>query len=116
MNSEFGSPVHSGNGSPGGKAAKQLRLGGPKQRALRTQEEQAQNLQKERSIRKGLKLKMQKAEDDDNMKPLRSKGGKVLYRSIEKPLKLYAHGMRVVDITNPDVQKEMKNRYVLNTN
>ena len=45
---------------------------------------------------------MKKSEDDDTMKPLRYKGGKVLYRSIEKPLKLYAHGMRIVDITNPD--------------
>ena len=48
---------------------------------------------------------MKKSEDDDNMKPLRYRGGKVLYRSIEKPLKLYATGMRIVDITNPDNQK-----------
>ena len=46
------------------------------------------------------------------MKGIRYKGGKILYKSIEAPLKLYSHGMRVVDITNPNNQKLMRNKYV----
>jgi hypothetical protein len=50
------------------------------------------------------------------MRPLRYQGGKVLYRSIEMPLKLYSHGMRLVSNTNPNNQRELRNRYVMNTN
>jgi hypothetical protein len=46
------------------------------------------------------------------MKTKRYQGGKLMYRSIEKPLKLYSHGMRIVDITNPNNQKEIRNKYV----
>lgn len=71
---------------------------------------------RERVVREGLNIKMHQAEKEDDMKPLRYKGGKVLYRSIEKPLKLYSHGMRIVDTTNPNNQKEMRNKYVAKTN
>ena len=60
------------------------------------------NLERERIVRAGLALKIQKAEREDDMKPLKYRGGKVLYRSVQQPLKLYAHGMRIVDITNPN--------------
>jgi len=73
-------------------------------------------LARERVVREGLNIKMHQAEKEDDMKPLRYKGGKVLYRSIEKPLKLYSHGMRIVDTTNPNNQKEMRNKYVAKTN
>ena len=48
------------------------------------------------------------------MKTKKYKGGKVMYRSIEKPLRLYSHGMRIMDITNPGNQKEIRNKYVQN--
>lgn len=34
-----------------------------------------------------------------------------MYRSIEKPLRLYSHGMRTIN-TNPNNQKEIRNKYV----
>ena len=48
-------------------------------------------------MRAGLNYKLLKSGRNDDMKPLRGKGGKVLYRSLERPLKLYAHGMPNVD-------------------
>ena len=59
-------------------------------------------LMSDRKVRNSLHLKIQKSDQEDNMKPIKYKGGKVMYRSIEKPLKLYCHGMRIVDITNPN--------------
>jgi len=59
-------------------------------------------LMSDRKVRNSLNLKIQKSDQEEGMKPIRYKGGKVMYRSIEKPLKLYCHGMRIVDITNPN--------------
>ena len=73
-------------------------------------------LMTDKKVRQSLNLKIQKSDQEDGMKPLKYKGGKVMYRSIEKPLKLYCHGMRIVDITNPNNQKEIRNSYVQNYN
>jgi hypothetical protein len=74
------------------------------------------NALSDRKVRQSLNQKLQSSDFEHTMKPIRYKGGKVMYRSIEKPLKLYCHGMRIVDITNPDNQKEIRNQYVQNYN
>ena len=56
----------------------------------------------EREIRDTLNQKLLRSDNEETMKQMRYKGGKVLYKSIEKPLKLYTHGMRIVDSTNPN--------------
>ena len=48
------------------------------------------------------------------MRTKQYKGGSVKYLSIEKPLRLYSHGMRSIDITNQGKQKEIRNKYVEN--
>lgn len=42
------------------------------------------------------------------VKPTRYKGGKALYKSIEKPLSIYTHKQHVVDVTDPDYKRSLR--------
>lgn len=41
-------------------------------------------------------------------KNARYRGGKALYRSIERPLNVYTRAMEVVDVTDPDYKRDVK--------
>ena len=41
-------------------------------------------------------------------KSSRYHGGKLLYRSIEKPINVYSRAMDVVDVTDPEYKRDLK--------
>ena len=66
----------------------------------------------DQAVRASLDLKLQQSSNENNMKSKKYKGGHVKYRSIDKPLRLYSHGMRTIDFSNQGKQKEIRNKYV----
>lgn len=99
-NLSVGNYLSSGENSPGKSSVRSSQMKLNQHNNIHMKQKMTK--MEEREIRDTLNLKLQRSDNEDSAKQMRYKGGKVLYKSIEKPLKLYTHGMRIVDSTNPN--------------